>query len=85
MFKNVFHINPDINLLHTNIEKDYIEFSENGTRNDEKQMPLKKACRSDLKGFLRTWKMLKMRYLSDAVKFTAASYAKNTIKVRYLV
>ena len=43
MFKNVFHINPDINLLHTNIEKDYIEFSENGTRNDEKTDAFKES------------------------------------------
>ena len=43
MFKNVFHINPDINLLHANIEKDYIEFSENGTRNDEKTDAFKES------------------------------------------
>ena len=41
MFKNVFQINPDLPLLHTKVEKDYmhdlmVESSEKGTCNGEK-------------------------------------------------
>ena len=88
MSKNGFQINPDLPLLHTKVEKDYMhdlmaESSEKGTCNDEKQMILNKACWSEIKRFLRRWKMLEVRYLSDAVNAAAASYAKSTIKVRY--
>ena len=63
MFKNGFQINPDIPLLHTKVEKDYmldlmVEFSEKDTCNDEKT---------------RWWKMLEVRHLSDAVNAAAVS------------
>ena len=80
MFKNGFQINPDLPLLHTKVEKDYmhdlmVESSEKGICNDEKT--------DDFKRFLRRRKMLEVRYLSDAINAAAASYAKSTIKVRY--
>ena len=48
MFKNGFQINPDLLLLHTKVEKDYIhdlmvESSEKGTYNDEKTDDFKQS------------------------------------------
>lgn len=89
MFKNDFQINPDIPLLHTKVEKDYmhdlmVKSSEKKVNTMmKKQMKLNKACWSEIKTFLRRWKMLEVRYLSDAVNAAASSSAKNTIKLRY--
>ena len=59
-------INPDIPLLHPKVEKDYmhdlmVESSEKGTCNDEKQMTLNKSCWSEIKSFLRKWKIVGQR------------------------
>ena len=48
MFKNGFQINPDLPLLHTKVEKDYMhdlmaESSEKGTCNDEKTDDFKQS------------------------------------------
>ena len=48
MFKNGFQINPDLPLLHTKVEKDYmhdlmVESSEKGTCNDEKTDDFKQS------------------------------------------
>ena len=48
----------------------------------KKQMTLNKASRSEIKSFLRTLKLLEVRYLSDAVNATAASYPKNSVELR---
>ena len=88
MFKNGFQINPDIPLLHTKVKKDYmhdlmVESSEKGTCNDEKTDELKQKLLVRNQKILRRWKMLEVRYPSGPVNAAAASYAKNTIKVRY--
>ena len=88
MFKNGFQINPEIPLLHTKVKKDYmydliVESSEEGTYNDEKTDELKQKLLVRNQKLLGRWKMLEVRYPSDPVNAAAASYAKNTIKVRY--
>ena len=45
-------------------------------------MTLNKACWLEIESFLKRWKMMEVRYLSDAVNAAAVSYGKNTIKVR---
>ena len=52
--------------------------------NDEKRDDFK-GCWPGIKNFLRSSKMLEVRYLSNAVNAAAASYAKNTIKMKYWV
>ena len=47
----------------------------------KKQMTLNKASRSEIESFLRTLKLLEVRYLSDAVNAAAARYPKNSVEL----
>ena len=48
----------------------------------KKQITLNKASRSEIESFLRTLKLLEVRYLSDAVNAAAARYPKNSVELR---
>ena len=81
-------VNLGIPLSLTKVEKVYmhdlmVESSKKGACNDEKTDDFKQNLL--IKSFLRRWKILAVRYLSDAVNAATASYAKNTIKLRYSV
>ena len=78
MFKNGFQINPDLPLLYTKVEKDYmhdlmVESSEKGTCNDEKTDDFKQSLLVRKQKVFETveseisFRFLEVRYLSDSV------------------